>query len=37
MADTLRVQYFGTNVGKIYFTDFDKRSYSICNVVDYNI
>jgi hypothetical protein len=26
MADTLRVQYLGTNVGKIYFTDFDKRS-----------
>jgi hypothetical protein len=26
MANTLKVQYFGTNVGKIYFTDVDKRS-----------
>lgn len=26
MANTLRVQYFGTNVGKIYFTDVDKRN-----------
>lgn len=26
MADKLRVQYFGTNVGKIYFTDVDKRN-----------
>lgn len=26
MANTLRVQYFGTNVGKIYFTDIDKRN-----------
>ena len=25
MANTLRVQYNGTNVGKIYFTDIDKR------------
>lgn len=26
MANTLRVQYNGTNVGKIYFTDVDKRN-----------
>jgi hypothetical protein len=26
MANTLLVQYFGTNVGKIYFTDVDKRN-----------
>lgn len=26
MANKLRVQYFGTNVGKIYFTDIDKRN-----------
>jgi hypothetical protein len=26
MANTLRVRYFGTNVGKIYFTDIDKRN-----------
>jgi len=26
MANTLRVAYLGTNVGKIYFTDVDKRS-----------
>ena len=25
MANKLRVQYNGTNVGKIYFTDIDKR------------
>lgn len=25
MADKLRIQYFGTNVGKVYFTDVDKR------------
>ena len=25
MANTLRVEYKGTNVGKIYFTDIDKR------------
>jgi hypothetical protein len=25
MANTLRVMYTGTNVGKIYFTDVDKR------------
>ena len=26
MANTLKVQYIGTNVGKIYLTDVDKRS-----------
>lgn len=26
MANTLRVRYFGTNVGEIYFTDIDKRN-----------
>lgn len=26
MANKLRVEYFGTNVGKIYFTDIDKRN-----------
>lgn len=26
MANTLKVEYLGTNVGKIYFTDFDKRN-----------
>ena len=26
MANTLKVEYFGTNVGKIYFTDVDKRN-----------
>jgi hypothetical protein len=26
MANTLRVAYTGTNVGKIYFTDVDKRN-----------
>ena len=25
MANTLRVRYFGTNVGKIYFSDIDRR------------
>lgn len=25
MANTLRVEYYGTNVGKIYFTDIDRR------------
>lgn len=25
MANTLKVEYFGTNVGKIYLTDVDKR------------
>jgi hypothetical protein len=25
MANALRVRYLGTNVGKIYFTDIDKR------------
>jgi len=25
MVNTLRVQYFGTNVGKIYFSDIDRR------------
>lgn len=26
MANKLKVEYFGTNVGKIYFTDIDKRN-----------
>lgn len=26
MANTLRVRYIGTNVGKIYFSDIDKRN-----------
>lgn len=25
MADTLKIEYFGTNVGKIYLTDIDRR------------